>query len=272
MIHFKIEMPEGPELKITRDNLIFLEDNYINNLIILSGRYKKKIPEYWKELTDSLPLKIINVEVKGKLLYFILENNWIILNTMGMSGRWTKQLQKHCHIELVYNNTEKIWFCDIRRFGTIKILKSMDLLETKLNSLGPDMLNSNIKCSEFIEIMRKHNKKNITKVLMNQSIISGVGNYIKSESLYDSNISPHNNIIDIDEDRLIKLFHSIRKIMNLSYLSQGATISTYYNINDEIGDFSFKVYARKHDDEGKDIIREKTLDGRTSYWVKDIQY
>ena len=275
MYKFKFIMPEGPELKVMCDNLNQILDNTsIIDINILSGRYypQEKNPKNFNELKNQLPLKLKEINVKGKLLYFIFENNWVILNTMGMSGRWTNTFQKHSHIELIHENG-KLWFTDIRRFGTIKILKDIKLLTKKLDSLGPDMLNSNITCDEFLEIMKKHKKKNITKVLMNQSIISGCGNYIKSESLYRSRISPHNKIEDIDVTKIKNLFYEMKKVMNDSYKSQGATISTYYNINDQEGKykFEFQVYGRVTDDLSNKIIREKTLDGRTSYWVKSIQ-
>tara|TARA_Y100001934_G_C12197337_1_gene699420 strand:+ start:104 stop:916 length:813 start_codon:yes stop_codon:yes gene_type:complete len=266
-------MPEGPELRVTCDNLNkILTNQIINDFKILSGRYfpNERNPNFYNEFVDNLPLSIKEINVKGKLLYFILENDWIILNTMGMSGRWTNIFQKHCHIELNYNEKESMWFCDPRRFGTIKILKLKSELDRKLATLGPDLLNSDITFKDFLSIVRKHNNKNITKVLMNQSILSGCGNYIKSESLYRSGISPHNFVKDIEDNSLEKLFISLRNVMKESYLCQGATISTYYDINNEKGKYNFKflVYGRKTDDEGNIVIKEKTPDGRTSHWVK----
>ena len=108
---------------------------------------------------------------------------------------------------------------------------------------------------------------------MDQSIISGCGNYIKSESLYRSGISPHNNIEDIDKNRMNKLFIEMKKVMQESYESQGATISTYYDIDDKKGKYKFRflVYGRDRDDYNNKIIRDKTPDGRTSHWVKNKQ-
>ncbi len=265
-------MPEGPELKIACDSLnIVLKESIINDIKIHSGRYfpKERYPDNFENLLMLLPLKIKYIKVKGKLLYFILENDWIILNTFGMSGRWTTHVTKHCHIELCLNNNLSIWFCDTRRFGTIKILDDIKLLDKKLNSLGPDMLNSDINAEEFIRILRKYNHKNITKVLMNQSILSGIGNYIKSESLYKSGISPHNLIHEINKDRLIKLYHTIKDIMKNSYYSQ----CNKFNIGKDIERYTFKfeVYMREYDSNGYKIIREKTPDGRTSHWVKELQ-
>ena len=280
-------MPEGPELKVICDNLQFLVDKHIVDLSILSGRYSKpgKTPDNLMDFNQKLPLKITQINVKGKLLYFVFENDWVILNTMGMSGKWTNHFQKHCHIELTYlnqeedldsdsdSNIEKIWFCDQRCFGTIKILTEISLLEKKLNMIGPDLLNGNVTEKEFLQIMEKHKSKNITKVLMNQSIISGCGNYIKSEALYRSKISPLRLISEIEPDKLTKLLQSLKQVITESYLSQGASIMNYTDVNDQTGGFTFqfRVYGRKEDPFGNKIQKIKTPDGRTSHWVPTLQ-
>ena len=268
-------MPEGPELRVACDSLNkILLNQEIKEFNILSGRYypEERYPEKYTEFQSLLPLKLTKIGVKGKLLYFIFSNNWVILNTFGMSGRWTLNKQKHCHIEVEFDD-KKIWFCDVRRFGTIKFLDNLSSLEKKLNTLGPDILNGDINSDEFLEIMNKHSGKNITKVLMNQSIISGCGNYLKSEALYKSKISPHNAIDKIEKNKLVDLFNNLKQTMIESYHSQGASISTYYNVNDQKGGYSFRflVYGRKIDDNGNTVIHEKTLDGRTSHWVSSIQ-
>ena len=272
-------MPEGPELKVISDNLQFLVNKHIIYFSILSGRYSKegKTPDNFAELNNQLPLKITQINVKGKLLYFVFENDWVILNTMGMSGKWSNHFQKHCHLELTYLNldssVEKIWFCDQRCFGTIKILTNKSLLGKKLKTIGPDLLNENITEKEFLQIMDKHKNKNITKVLMNQSIMSGCGNYIKSEALYRSKISPHKIISDISLEKLSKLLVSLKQVISESYLSQGASIMNYTDVNDQTGGFTFqfRVYGRKEDPYGNKIEKVKTPDGRTSHWVPNLQ-
>ena len=268
-------MPEGPELKVACDTLNeILVGSEIKNLNILSGRYypKEKFPDKYIEFQNLLPLTITKIGVKGKLLYFIFNNNWVMLNTFGMTGRWTLNKQKHCHIELEFDD-KKIWFCDVRRFGTIKLLDKLTSLDKKLSTLGPDILNSDISAEEFVDIVWKHKNKNITKVLMNQSIISGCGNYLKSEALYKSKISPHHIIENIDRNKLIDLFNNLKQTMIDSYRCQEASISSYYTTYDQKGTYVFRflVYGRDNDDLGNMVIRERTLDGRTSHWVKNVQ-
>lgn len=273
-LHIINIMPEGPELKIICDNLNnYLSNKSIHKLTINSGRYfpESRHPEHYQDFINSLPLRIIDISVKGKLLYFILENNWIILNTMGMSGKWTKHHQNHCHITLEYDNGKTLWFCDIRRFGTIKFLKSIEQLDKKLKSLGPDMLSGDVTFEDFEKIAQKYPNKYVTQFMMDQKIISGCGNYIKAESLYRAMISPHKKMNQINNKDLLTLFNQIKYVINASYQSQGATIANFENVDKETGGFTFLVYGRNTDDFGHTIIHETTQDGRTTHWVEEIQ-
>ena len=108
---------------------------------------------------------------------------------------------------------------------------------------------------------------------MNQKVVSGVGNYLKAEALYQAGISPHARCSEISDQRLEKLNEQIKKIIRLSYESGGATIKNYVNFNGEIGKYSrrFAVYNQQYDPDGKRVLKEKTLDGRTTYWVPEKQ-
>ena len=82
-------MPEGPEVKLLVIELNkILKNKVLFDIELLSGRYIKK-PDNFDNFINNLPLKIIEVKNRGKFIYFILENNWFIFNTLGMTGNWT---------------------------------------------------------------------------------------------------------------------------------------------------------------------------------------
>ena len=72
---------------------------------------------------------------------------------------------------------------------------------------------------------------------------------------------------------MIDLFNNLKQTMIDSYRCQGASISSYYTTYDQKGTYVFRflVYGRDTDDLGNMVIRERTLDGRTSHWVKNVQ-
>ena len=108
---------------------------------------------------------------------------------------------------------------------------------------------------------------------MDQRVISGVGNYIKSEALLRAKISPWRNVSDITEGEYTKLFQSVINVANESYASQGASIKTYRKPDGTKGaaQFSFRIYSKKACPVGHPVINETTPDGRTSWWCSTCQ-
>ena len=267
-------MPEGPEVRRITDSLSrILKNKALRNIEIISGRYvTHSPPSGFSEIIEALPLNILEVNCKGKFIYFKLEDEWTVWSTLGMSGSWTSSMKKHSRVRLELENSHA-FFTDIRNFGTLKFVKGYDKLQRKIESLGPDMLKGEPTDREFIDAVRKKSNKTIAEVLMNQSIVSGVGNYLKSESLYLSKISPHRVVDTLSDRELAYLNESVKVTILSSYLSGGATIHTFSGFNGEFGEYSrrFAVYNQKTDPNGLGVIREKTPDGRTTFWVKEVQ-
>jgi len=135
------------------------------------------------------------------------------------------------------------------------------------------MFSNEITANDFINRLRKKEKWNITKAIMNQSIVSGIGNYIKSESLWLAALSPLRNISDILDWELAFLYSAVRDTMQTSYEHGGATFLTHKNISEIPGDYSnrFLCYNRKIDAEGNKVIKTITPDGRVTHWSPNKQ-
>ena len=92
--------------------------------------------------------------------------------------------------------------------------------------------------------------------MMDQTQLSGIGNYLKAEILYDVGLSPLNIIENIPLQYIKKLYNSSIKLINRSYNSRL---------------FKFKVYGNKFDPFYNKVSRIKTPDGRNTYYVPQIQ-
>jgi formamidopyrimidine-DNA glycosylase len=266
-------LPEGAEVRRFAENLARRVSNQqILSIEILSGRYEKGEPEGLQEFRAALPIKVVGVGSHGKFIYWILDSEFNIWSTLGMTGAWRAEKSKHSRLKITLTNGD-VFFDDMRNFGTIKFVNNRHALLQKLRSLGPDMLAEDIDETEFIDIMKKHGKKNVTKALMDQSIIAGVGNYVKAESLFLARISPHRNIENLSDNELRRLCQSVKAVLRESFKSGGATIQSYANFDGEIGEYSqkFCVYNQKTDPDGNEVIKEKTQDGRTTHWVPKVQ-
>lgn len=270
-------MPELPEVARTAKSLHqAMAGSQILEVKIHSGRYSRHgHPEGLDGFSLNLPVVVNSVSFKGKFILFTASNpvsTWYIWNTLGMSGSWKKERSKHGHVEFV-TEKESFFFTDMRNFGTLKFVNSLDETIKKLNTIGPDHLSSEISDSHFKERLLKRKNATLAEVLMDQKIIGGIGNYIKAEVLYRARISPHRIISDLSDEDFSLLNKSTKEVVTSSFLSRGATIKTYSGMDGEKGDFvfSFKVYGRKTCDSGYTVQRETTKDGRTTHWVPEIQ-
>ena len=286
-------MPEGPEVTIITEGLNkILKNNIITNFEINDkSRYHKKAPVGYNDfLTDVLSpytnVKVKSVYNKGKLIYWVFTTGFILLQTLGMSGAWFQKPKKHSGVVIEFTHSinsniiHKLYFDDQRHFGTFKFLhpdNSKKELELKLSTLGPDILNDNLfKVHHFMEILKNKKNKNrlINKVLVDQKSISGIGNYLRSEILYDAKINPHRLVSSLTDNELKQIFKSSKIKIISSYNTGGASLKHYSDIDDKKGLFEFKmeVYGKKKDKLGNKVIHEKIQnDGQSTYWVPDIQ-
>ena len=270
----KANMPEGPECR--RYALALGEHiggESLGSFEIKSGRYLKKDMPGIEEIRKEIPLKVQGVGVHGKLIYLIFDNKSSLWSTLGMTGCWQRDESKHTRAIMTFESGKKAYFNDVRNFGTLKYCTDPKLLVSKLQSLGPDLLAEEVSNDIFISQLRKNNDWNITKALMDQSIIAGVGNYIKAEALWLARISPHRKVFDVSDNNMQVLNKAIQTVMKESFVSGGATVKSYKDFFGEIGNYSsrFMVYNQKTDPDGHEVVKEKTPDGRTTHWVPEVQ-
>lgn len=266
-------MPEGPEVKKIGEYLNnYFKNNKIYSINILKGRYTKKIPHGYKELT--FPLSISTVKTKGKFIYFLTNKNISIWNTLGMSGYWSTVKAKHANISF---ETDKgtIYFVDQRNFGTFKFCYSDECLLKKIEEIGPDMLSKNINYQIFYERikLKKNLKKKIAIVLIDQKVISGIGNYLRSEILWFSKISPHRFVCQLSDNEISTLYENARKLIWLYYSvskSQKANVINKDDINFFNISEGFAVYMQEYDFNNRKVTREK-FNNRSVHWVNTVQ-
>lgn len=277
-------MPEGPECRHISDQLAaYLTGKRLDQITIRSGRYQRHgPPKGYAAVTKCLPVIIEAVGVKGKFIYLSLSHDWYLWNTLGMSGQWilnqtSTPPDQHCHVALVItdlqtNQTETVYFRDVRNFGTLQFVRGYDNLTQKLSKIGPDIL-SNVPLTreDWLRIVKKNSTWTLPKFLMNQAKVAGIGNYLKAEALYEANLSPLVPISEYCDDALWYLYIVTREIAKRSYATRGASFLTYVDANGVEGGFTFKVYREQTDPYGNIVSRDPTDDGRTTWWVGSTQ-
>ena len=269
-------MPEGVEVTILCEKLSksLLEPKpcTINNVQILGGRYKRHgSPKGYNAFKKALPLKLKSINNYGKFIYFLLQDDWYIMFTLGMTGIISvhDKPNKHDHI-LFEANCLKFYFNDLRNFGTIQFAQGDKLIKEKLEFLGPDPLRRKINYVKYLELYNKFNKNTlIGDLLLEQNFFAGVGNYLRSDMLYRAKIHPNQPIGTLTNAEKKRLYNSIYDVSRRSYKILSKEMQDIPNTetgNELKCGMKFLVYKQKEDPDGNPVVRMKMKNGRSIWY------
>ena len=258
-------MPEGPEVLFMIDSLQKFVNKKLTKLKITGGRYKRHdLPINYKKFQKSLPSKIKTISCKGKFVYIILQNKWCVWITLGMSGHFVFDKSKHTHSTFQTSKGD-FYIDDMRNFGTLHFYKVKDKqfsLKKKLESLGFDSIQDKITFKQFKEHFQKFiyktPKKEIAVLLLDQRFMAGIGNYLRSEILYEAKLSPKMKLKDFTDKKLKQLHKFCIKIPKESYQHQKRYLILH--------SYPFKIYKKDKTPKGEKVKHYKT-NGRTIYTI-----
>lgn len=249
---------EGPEIKLQAD---FLGKYLIGkniDILFLGGKYKIAQPKNWKDLT--FPCKVVDVRTKGKVLYIKLNNQYYIVVKSHLNSGWKRFLFKYSKWKIVIDRKKSIWFRDPHNLSQIIVTKN---ISDVLDSLGDDIFY--ISKKKFDSLIYNNPDKNITSLLSDQKIISGCGNYLKSEILYYAKISPKRKIKSLSKSECENLYEALKIVPRVSYNNMG---NPYWeNENGKKGGNYLNTFVYKNSNSEK----FKSADGKNVYWKKNIQ-
>jgi len=148
---------------------------------------------------------------------------------------------------ILEDQVHSVYFDVQRHFGTLKFVHDPGLVLTlaKLDALGPDMLSDPPDVAVFMQRFEKHLNATLAEVLMDQSVVSGVDNYVNAESLYQARLSPHREVASLTQLEVTMLYKAINDVMKTSYVYG----SPYYSPlgEDGVAKRRFAVYGCKQD-------------------------
>lgn len=231
-------MPEGPEVENVRLELLQLISKKVDTIQLtpLSQKYPKYKGQ--QPLFDQFSGKtILDIVRFGKFLVWCFTDiEAVILNHLGMSGRWClyKDLEKlpptanHIKVILQMANPPSAIFNDTRNFGQFKVFRSFEQVKqyNPIRSLGVDGLTTPFPLNEFLARLAKKNfdDKPIGEVLLNQRLVAGVGNIYKTESLFHAKINPLKKVEKLTNTEREKLGLAIGKILQKALHDKGSTM------------------------------------------------
>ena len=262
-------MPEGPEVKIASDyfNEFFSSSKEIE-FEIISGYYNQKYSDIFNTISKHLSVFKPTFTI-GKNIFLELSNNQIFNFHLGMTGGWSNELVKHCHFR-VYDCKNEIFFRDVRKFGNMKII-TQSQFNDRFNP-SYDLLHKSYSLKKHLSYLEAtiNARKSICSIIMDQKYFPGVGNYIKSESLYLSKIHPEEKWGNLNKDMRINLIKNTQRVMKNSYKSGGAELKDFKNPFYS-SSFRLKIYGKKYTEENNLITSKKTSDSRTTWFCSEKQ-
>ena len=300
-------MPEIIEVRKCADFIRKkLKNNQIININILNGRYKTKGPfDNYKKFKKSVPFKLIDVKTKGKLIYFIFDNNLYLINRLGLTGGWCfkahesikyeqteifdnfekygdkeamdtymKNSLKHLNFEII-TDTGILYYYDMLSYGILKCIDNENDLNKILNKMGPDIMDENTTLEVFHnQILKKNNlNKPIGNVIVNQKIISGLGNYLRADILWLSKIDPFKKVKKLSDNEIKNIYNNSKiltwgiynknKAIKLKIIKKSTKLPSDYKR-------LFFIYMEDEDIYGNDVIKKELYDGSQKRFISYV--
>lgn len=244
-------MPELPEVETVKNGLIKKVKNkkITNCQILYHGIIAYPTPEeFIKNITNQT---IQDIKRRGKFLMFILDDYYLISH-LRMEGKYfikdkTEKINKHDHVIFTLNNKEQLRYNDTRKFGKMHLVKNDELDITPIAKLGLEPWDEDLNITYLKEKLNK--KKAIKTLLLDQSIIAGIGNIYADEILFLSKINPEAKGNSLTDKNLSDIIENTKIILEKAIASGGTTIHTYTAVDGITGRFQQELLVHGKKDE-----------------------
>ena len=271
-------MPELPEVETVRRGLVKLVKGYtITAAHDLHPRALK--PESIAPLKAINGAKIIGLNRRGKFLWFVLDRPQVLVAHLGMSGQFLiqpKAALDERHLRARFNlGGNDLRFIDQRTFGWVGVEERINNRPTCVQHIAADPFDSEFDLQETISRFLKK-KTEIKRALLDQSVMSGVGNIYADEALWRSKMHPETRTEKLDTKRISQLISSATEVMSEALAVGGTSFDDLYiNVNGESGYFERSLAVYGQEGEGCPRcgreIRRITFANRSSHFCPKCQ-
>jgi formamidopyrimidine-DNA glycosylase len=241
------EMPELPEVETTVRGLER----------VLKGRRIERIEARRPDLRRALPVdlgqrltgaRVSSLRRRAKYGLIDTDRGDTLVFHLGMSGHWRvdpASVEKHDHFVIETDDGRRVALNDARRFGSLDLVRTDELQEwPPFKALGPEPLDLDAR-----ELKRRLAGRTaaIKLLLLDQSIVAGLGNIYVCEALYRAGIHPKRAGGSLSLDRLKRLVPAIHDVLAEAIEAGGSTLKDFASPDGELGYFSksFAVYDRE---------------------------
>jgi formamidopyrimidine-DNA glycosylase len=206
-----------------------------------SRRAKNILIQLEKDITILIHMKMTGHMMYGTYEYNKKKNTW---SPSAGQENLLDPFNRFIHVVFSLNNGKHLVLCDMRKFAKVTLLDE----ETKkeLNTLGPEPLDKAFDKKVFIEKISRFPNLAIKTALLNQTIVSGIGNIYSDEILHTAKVLPYRKVSELSIQELQIIHAHIAPILRSGIDMGGDSMSDYRNIYGERGSFQgkHKVYRR----------------------------
>jgi formamidopyrimidine-DNA glycosylase len=259
-------MPELPEVETVRRGLSSL----IVGKVVAAERHDtdKSFPNASQDVQEFLlGASITEIRRRAKVLMIDLSTGYSLLIHLKMTGQLVfvgetrfgaghpndslvnELPDRSSRVELTFEDGTKLFFNDQRKFGWMRLMPTIEIPNISfMQKVGPEPLSADFTAEQFMRRLARHPKTNIKAVLLDQSVVAGIGNIYADESLWGAKIHPQRLASSLTEAEMTVLYVEMREVMNLAVEKGGSSNHTYVNAEGKKG--SYMDFARVFRREG----------------------
>lgn len=271
-------MPELPEVETVKNTLKKIILN--KKIVDVNIRYTNiieypNIEEFKKQIINQT---INDIKRRGKWLLFELDN-YYLLSHLRMEGKYIirnlgDSYDKHEHVEFIFSDNTCLRYKDTRKFGRMYLLKKEELyLRKPLNELGLEPWDNNLNAL-YLKEKYSFKKKEIKQVILDQSIIVGIGNIYADEILFLSKINPLKKANELNDDELNNIIKYTKEVLDKAILLGGTTIKSYESSEGVHGRFQNELLVHNNKENCPNCntkIEKIRVGGRGTYYCPNCQ-
>ncbi len=249
----------------------------IKNVNVL---YERMIESDINEFKNNLiGLEFSDILRKGKWLIFEI-GDYYLCSHLRMEGKYfiknhNEEINKHEHVIFTFTDDTELRYHDTRKFGRMNLVlkKDIDTVEG-VRKQGIEPIDSNLS-KEYLYDAFKKKRLPMKTLLLDQTIISGLGNIYADEVLFASKINPLKLGNEITLDECQRIVDSSKQIIEEAIKCGGTTIKSYTSSLGVTGRFQQNLMAHKRENEQckncDSIIKRIVVGGRSTYYCENCQ-
>ena len=271
-------MPELPEVETTRRGIApHVEGARIDHVLVRESRLRHPVSSTLGDIEGDT---VTRVRRRSKYLLLDLARRGSLIIHLGMSGSLrladpAADFKKHDHVALRLSSGRELRYHDPRRFGLILHVPQGDPLQHPLLvGLGPEPFDPAFD-ADLLKAACARRSAPLKQVIMDASVVVGVGNIYASESLFRAGIRPTLAANRLSKPRLAKLVHAIREVLAESIEQGGTTLRDFLHSDGEPGYFRQRLFVYERAGEPcrrcGTLIRHTVLGQRSTYWCPTCQ-